>query len=61
MLKNSMIDVFVCDSTKYGRNGFYKVADWSQIDFFISDIKNDSELVVELLSRFKNLTIEFVT
>ena len=60
MLKNSVFNVFVCDESKFGSNGFYKVADWSQIDFFISDIKNDGELFTELSRRYKNLEIKIV-
>lgn len=49
MLGNSTNKYYICDSSKIGRVGFVKLADFSAINTFITDTELDSELQNKLI------------
>ena len=44
MIAASGTKYYVCDSSKIGRIGFVKLADFSEIDYFITEAELDKKL-----------------
>lgn len=56
MLKNATKKYYLCDSTKIGRVGFYKLSPLEDIDYFLTDAKLDEDF----LDKFKESKIEYI-
>ena len=56
MLKNSSKKFYICDKTKIGNVGFAKLAEFGEIDYFITD----GELSEDLKNKFDELNIEII-
>ena len=56
MIENSSKKFYICDQSKIGNIGFEKLADFSEIDYFITD----GEISDEMQEKFDELGIEII-
>lgn len=60
MMKNSIRNVFVCDSSKIGSHSIYRYASWNDIDCMITDNKADDDFLEKVKEINPNMIIKKV-
>jgi len=58
LLKNARQSILLADSSKYGKNGFIKLFDWSDVDVLVSDSGLSKEAQESILASAPHLRIE---
>ena len=48
MIENSQTRIYVCEQTKLGRIGFAKLAEFDDIEYFVTDKQLDSKWTKQL-------------
>jgi DeoR/GlpR family transcriptional regulator of sugar metabolism len=48
MMRNSEVNVFLCDRNKIGKLGVHRLASFTDVDCIITDVKPDEEWSVQL-------------
>lgn len=56
MFLNAKEKYFLCDSTKMGKIGFYKLAPIAEIDYFITDAEIEDETIRDAVVNFVNVS-----
>ena len=56
MIKNSNEKYYLCDSSKIGRVGFYKLAPIESIDYFITEAKLDNDFI----DKFNEFGVKYI-
>lgn len=56
MIKNSNEKYYLCDSSKIGRVGFYKLAPIENIDYFITEAKLDNDYI----DKFNEFDVKYI-